>query len=179
MKIQNQTKRRFAGLLLLFITVTFLFELNDSAKWFLYLLKERNGWGNQIQWENEFLSELSYMEFRELSYAVFMLVGTTIFYIMSILVLAKKKTGVVLHFLALPFLVAAIVFLQDYSTYIICGIYAVAFLLLQLGGGILTAPPKNEVIHAQMKKQTLLYNQQLKAGILTKEEYNQIMKTQK
>ena len=171
MKIQNQTKRRFAGLLLLFIPVTFLLELNDSAKWFLYLLKERNGWGNQIQWEYEFLSELRYV--------VFMLVGTTIFYIMSILVLAKKKTGVVLHFLALPFLVAAIVFLQDYSTYIICGIYSVAFLLLQLGGGILTAPPKNEVIHAQMKKQTLLYNQQLKAGILTKEEYNQIMKNQK
>lgn len=171
MKIKNQTKRRLAGLLLLFITVTFLLELNDSAKWFLYLLKERNGWGNQIQWENAFLSELSYV--------VFMLVGTTIFYIMSILVLAKKKTGVVLHFLALSFLVAAIVFLQDYSTYIICGIYAVAFLFLQLGGGILTAPPKNEIIHAQMKKQTLLYNQQLKAGILTKEEYNQIMKTQK
>lgn len=167
MKIQNQTKRRFAGLLLLFITVTFLLELNDSTKWFLYLLKERNGWGNQIQWENAFFSELSYV--------VFMLVGTTIFYIMSILVLAKKKTGVVLHFLALSFLVAAIVFLQDYSTYIICGIYAVALLFLHLGGGILTAPPKNEIIHAQMKKQTLLYNQQLKAGILTKEEYNQII----
>ena len=172
MKIKNQTKRRLAGLLLLFITITSLLELNASTNWFLHLLKERNGWGgNQILWEYEVSGVLDDI--------VIGFVGTIIYYFMSILVLAKRKIGVVLHFLALLFIFAAIVFVQDDSIYIILGIYAVALLLLHRGGGIFTTPPKNEVIHTQMKKQILLYNQQLKAGILTKEEYNQIMKNQK
>lgn len=169
MKIQKKTKRRFAGLLFLFIAVIILIELNSSTDYFRLLMEERDGWGNQSLWENEFSQVVKNLAFN--------FVGTIIFYIMGIFVLTTKRAGVVLHCLALLYMIVALVFMQ--GAFIVLGIYAAALLFLHLGGGIFTAPPQNEVIHAQMQRQTLLYNQQLKAGILTKEEYNQMIQNKK
>lgn len=124
-------------------------------------------------------------------YLVMNLYGIIVLAIMGVFALRQKKRGKVLNGLGIVYIVYVtikIITSMQYgfsaSTLTILAILIAAFVLSQKssGGSVFdTKDTSSEAakMQAQAEKQTSIYDEQLRDGILTQEEYDQIMKSRK
>lgn len=116
------------------------------------------------------------------------LYGIIVLSIMGVFALRQKKRGKVLNSLGIVYIGLNIITSMQYGfstrALTILAILIAAFVLSQKssGGSVFdTKDTSSEVakMQAQAKKQTSIYDEQLRDGILTQEEYDQIMKSRK
>lgn len=175
--MKNKTKRTIAGILFLLVAAAKLFEI-------VTILTTMTGIDTQ-----DFVTLLTLITlgFSAICSLVLLLVGVR--------VLKQKKLGKGMTYLTM----FAVIFtavngitasgiiaggnVVDVKQFILPAVTFVAWYLLISGGGttVQREGQKGEAdrVAEQAEKQTSIYDQQLKAGILTKEEYDQIMKNQK
>lgn len=119
------------------------------------------------------------------------LYGIILLSIMGVFALRQKKRGKVLNSLGIVYIGYVIVNIITSMQYgfntralTILAILIAAFVLSQKSSGGSVFDTKDTCskvakMQAQEKKQTSIYDEQLRNGILTQEEYNQIMKSRK
>lgn len=165
--MKNKTKRTIAGILFLLVAAAKLFEI-------VTILTTMTGIDTQ-----DFVTLLTLITlgFSAICSLVLLLVGVR--------VLKQKKLGKGMTYLTMIVAISTVIIggnFMDAKQFILPAVTFVAWYLLISGGGtaLQREGQKGEAdrIAEQAEKQTSIYDQQLKAGILTKEEYDQIMKNQ-
>lgn len=130
----------------------------------------------------------SYLFYINPIYLLMNLYGIIVLSIMGVFALRQKKRGKVLNSHGIVYIGLNIITSMQYgfstSALTILAILIAAFVLSQKssGGSVFdTKDTSSEVakMQAQAKKQTSIYDEQLRDGILTQEEYDQIMKSRK
>lgn len=179
MKMTNKTKRTIAGILFLLVAAAQLFEI-------VTVLTS--------------MPEIDTQDFITLITLIFLGLSalcSLVLILAGIRALKQKKLGKGMTYLTMFAVIFSVVNVittvmngitavgntMDAKQFILPAVTLVAWYLLIFSGGsaLQREGQKGEAdrIAEQAEKQTSIYDQQLKAGILTKEEYNQIMQNQK
>lgn len=117
-------------------------------------------------------------------YLVIDLYEIVVLTVMGVFALRQKKRGKLLNYLGMAYIgyvLGEIITFFQVSTLLRLAILIVAFVLSQKSNAGFIMEPKSEAAktRAQAQMQSSIYAQQLRDGILTQGEYDQIMKNKK